>query len=112
VLEGEIAVVTVMGEVDLATVPALTSAVGEALAHKPAAVIVDLLNVSFLASAGLQALVGAHERVSGEGAVFAVVADGAATSRPIQLTGLDQILALHPTMAGARAAVNEGSERR
>ena len=66
--------------------------------------IVDLSGVDFLASAGLQALVATHENVS-ETAGFAVVADGPATSRPIQLTGLDQILSLHPTLAEAMAAV-------
>lgn len=107
--EDGIAVVVVSGEVDLATVPAFEAAIAEALEHKPQALIVDLSGVDFLASAGLQSLVAAHGSVS-KAAEFAVVADGPATSRPIELTGLDQVLALHPTMAEALVAVRAGSQ--
>lgn len=106
--EDGIAVLTVGGEVDLATVPAFEAAIAEALSPKPTALIVDLSGVDFLASAGLQALVATHESIS-KAADFAVVADGPATSRPIQLTGLDQILSLYPTMTEAMAAMTTGS---
>lgn len=106
-----IAVVAVEGEIDLATIPAFEAAIGEALAHKPTALIVDLSGVGFLASAGLQSLVATHESI-GKSAEFAVVADGPAISRPIELTGLDQILSLHPTMAEAIAAVGARSRPR
>ena len=99
---------TVRGEIDLATVPAFEAAIAEALTHKPTALIVDLSAVEFLASAGLQALVATQETVS-KAADFAVVADSPATSRPIQLTGLEEVLSLHPTMAAAIATVTAGS---
>lgn len=99
-----IAVLAVTGEIDLATIPAFEAAIAEALAPRPSALIIDLSGVDFLASAGLQALVATHEKVSGT-AGFAVVADGPATSRPIELTGLDQILALHASLPEAKAAV-------
>jgi anti-anti-sigma factor len=99
-----VAVVAVSGEIDLATIPAFEAAIAEALNERPTALIVDLSAVDFLASAGLQALVATHENVSGE-AGFAVVADGPATSRPIELTGLDQILSLHASVDDAKAAV-------
>jgi anti-anti-sigma factor len=102
--EDGIAVLAVSGEVDLSTVGALEAAIADALTGQPGALVVDLTGVDFLASAGLQTLVATHERVSKD-ALFAVVADGPATSRPIQLTGLDQILSLYPTMAEAIAAV-------
>lgn len=95
---------TVGGDVDLATVPDLEAAITEALTQEPTALIVDLSAVDFLASAGLQTLVATHETVS-KTSRFAVVANGPATSRPIQLTGLDQIFALYPTVADAIAAL-------
>jgi anti-sigma B factor antagonist len=98
-----IAVVTVGGDVDLATVSALEAAIDEALLSKPTGLVIDLSDVGFLASAGLQALVATHNNVS-ESAHFAVVANSAATSRPIQLTGLDQIFELYPTLEEALAA--------
>ncbi len=102
--EDGIAVLAVSGEVDLSTVPAFEAAITEALTAGPAALVVDLSEVGFLASAGLQTLVATRERI-GKEAAFAVVAEGPATSRPIQLTGLDQILSLYSTMAEAMAAL-------
>jgi anti-sigma B factor antagonist len=102
--EDGVAVLTVGGEVDLATVSALEAAVDEALASQPTALVVDLSEVEFLASAGLQTLVTTHEKV-GTSVQFAVVAHGAATSRPIQLTGLDEVFELFPTRAEALTAV-------
>jgi anti-anti-sigma factor len=103
-----VVVLAVSGEIDLATIPAFEAAIADALTQRPTALIVDLSGVDFLASAGLQALVAARESLTGA-AEFAVVADRPATSRPIQLTGLDQILSLHPTLADARSAVSGGS---
>lgn len=102
--DGGVAVLSVSGEIDLATIPAFEAAIADALTQRPTALIVDLSGVDFLASAGLQALVAARESLTGA-AEFAVVAGGPATSRPIQLTGLDQILSLHTTVADARSAV-------
>jgi anti-sigma B factor antagonist len=102
--EDGVVVLTVGGEVDLATVPALEAAVDEALASQPTALVVDLSEVEFLASAGLQTLVTTHEKV-GTSVQFAVVAHGAATSRPIQLTGLDEVFEMFPTRAEAMTAV-------
>ncbi|MFG1933313.1 STAS domain-containing protein [Mycobacterium sp. NPDC048908] len=99
-----VAVLRVDGDIDLATVPTLEAAIEEALTSKPTGLVVDLTDVGFLASAGLQALVATHNTVS-ESAHFAVVANSAATSRPIQLTGLDKIFDLFPTLDEALAAI-------
>lgn len=99
-----VAVLRVGGDIDLATVPALEAAIDEALVERPTALVIDLSGVDFLASAGLQALVATHNHVS-ESARFAVVANSAATSRPIQLTGLDQIFQLYPTLDEALTAI-------
>ena len=104
-----IAVLACSGEIDLATIPAFQAAIADALSQRPTALIVDLSEVDFLASAGLQALVATHENVSGT-AGFAVVADGPATSRPIELTGLDQILSLHSSLREAKADVTRGPQ--
>ena len=102
--DDRVAVLTVSGEIDLATIPAFEAAIAEALTQRPTALIVDLSAVDFLASAGLQALVATHESLSPT-VGFAVVADGPATSRPIELTGLDQILSLHSALSAAKAAL-------
>ena len=98
-------VLTVDGEVDLATAPALENAIDGVLADKPAHLIIDLTRVSFLASAGMAALVGAHQR-AGETTAIAVVADGPATSRQLKMTSLDQVFAMYATLEAALAAID------
>lgn len=99
----EATVLTVAGDVDLATAPALENAIDAALAAKPTALVIDLAAVSFLASAGMAVLVGAHKR-AGDTRI-AVVADGPATSRQLKVTSLDQVFALHPTLDEALASL-------
>ncbi|MBH0774757.1 STAS domain-containing protein [Nocardia bovistercoris] len=99
-------VLTVAGEVDLATAPALETAIEGILAAKPAALIIDLSGVSFLASAGMAALVAAHQR-AGQATTIAVVADGPATSRQLKMTSLDQVFALYSTLESALAGLRE-----
>ena len=96
----EATVLTVTGEVDLATAPALETAIDAALSGDPAALIIDLTQVSFLASAGMAALVGAHQR-AGQATRIAIVADGPATGRQLKMTNLDQVFELHTTLDGA-----------
>lgn len=90
-------VVTVSGEVDMLSAPRLAEAIHTALAAQPAALIVDLSKVAFLASAGITVLVTAQAEVVPP-TRFAVVANGAATSRPIKLMGIDSVLSLHSTL--------------
>lgn len=97
-------VLTVSGEVDLATAPALENTIDAILTGKPAALIIDLTGVSFLASAGMATLVAAHQR-AGDTTTIVVVADGPATSRQLKMTSLDQVFALHPTLAEALAVL-------
>jgi anti-sigma B factor antagonist len=99
-----IAVLTVGGEIDLATAAVLEEAIAEALATEPNALVIELSAVTFMASAGLQILATTQEKVT-KSAQFAVVAKGPATSRPIQLTGLDEIFSLYPTLDEALAAL-------
>ncbi|MEV6135476.1 STAS domain-containing protein [Nocardia sp. NPDC051990] len=97
-------VLTVSGEVDLATAPALENSIEAILAGKPAVLIIDLTGVSFLASAGMATLVAAHQR-AGDATTIMIVADGPATSRQLKMTSLDQVFALHSTLAEALAAL-------
>ncbi|NNH69426.1 STAS domain-containing protein [Nocardia uniformis] len=102
-LRDEATVLTVAGEVDLATAPALENAIDTAFGGKPAALVIDLSEVSFLASAGMAALVAAHQR-AGETRI-AVVADGPATGRQLKMTNLDQVFAMYPTLDQALTAL-------
>jgi anti-anti-sigma factor len=93
-------VLTVSGEVDMLSSPLLADAIQTALATKPAALIVDLSKVGFLASAGMTVLVTTQAEVEPP-TQFAVVANGSATSRPIKLMGIDSVLSLYSSLDGA-----------
>ena len=97
-------VLTVDGVVDLATAPQLEQLLAELIDERPNALIVDLTAVTFLASVGLRILAETHERAGGTGK-FAVVATGPATARPIQLTKLDEFLALYDSAEEALGAL-------
>ncbi|RMI32408.1 anti-sigma factor antagonist [Nocardia stercoris] len=102
---GEATVLTVTGEVDLATAPALETAIDATLADNPANLIIDLARVTFLASAGMAALVAAYRR-AGERTRIAIVAEGPATSRQLKITNLDQVFELHSSLDAALAAIS------
>lgn len=108
---GDIAVLTVSGVVDLATAPALEEVTDQLIAQKPSGLVIDVSEVTFLASVGLKILASTHRDVTPMGC-FAVVADGPATSRPIKLTHLDEVFPLYTTLDDGLAAVrNELSNR-
>lgn len=71
-----------------------------ALSERPAALIVDLSDVEFLASAGMAALVEG-KRVAAADTELVVVAEGPATSRPLVITGLTELITVYPTLADA-----------
>jgi anti-sigma B factor antagonist len=103
---GDVAILSVSGDVDALTAPELTKAIAGVLDKGPSAVIVDLSDVAFLASAGMSVLVEANELV-GPAAKLLVVADGPATSRPIKLVGIDKIVSLYPNIDDALNASDE-----
>lgn len=82
------------------TAPALEEAITTALGKKPAALLIDLSEVEFLASAGMGVLVAAHDQAVPD-ARFAVVADGPVTSRPLKLVGIADIVSLYSTREAA-----------
>jgi anti-sigma B factor antagonist len=98
-------VVTVSGELDMLTTPRLRAAVSDALDEaigRP--VVVDLTKVTFLGSPGLAALVEAVRKASQRGGPLRIVVDNARpVIRPIELTGLDDVLALYETVDEALA---------
>ena len=94
---------TVSGEVDSSTAPRLREVVDAAFADRVPALTVDLDGVTFLDSAGLCVLAGAHRRAVQNGVLPRVVASTRAVIRPLQITGLYDLLAVEPG-AGAGAA--------
>ncbi|MDT5076804.1 MAG: hypothetical protein QOJ80_1441 [Mycobacterium sp.] len=99
-----VVVIAVSGTVDALTVPQLRAALEAAFAQTPPAVIADLSDVEFLASAGMSVLVEANDNAPAS-LRYAVVADGAATSRPMKLVGLDEVFEVYATLDEALANI-------
>ena len=96
-----IVVLSVCDAVDMLSAPQLSEAICDALREAPVRLIVDLTYMDFLASVGISVLVAAQEAADAMSVRFGVVAEGAATSRPIRLLGIDALLTLHPTLGDA-----------
>ncbi|WP_029108369.1 STAS domain-containing protein [Mycobacterium sp. URHD0025] len=101
---GDVSVVAVAGTVDMLTSPKLEEGITAAAKSSPSAIVVDLSAVEFLASAGMGVLVAAQEQLD-DAVRFAVVADGPATSRPLKLVGIADVVDLFATLDEALAAL-------
>jgi anti-anti-sigma factor len=106
-----VSVVSVSGEIDLVTAPALEQAISAVVAGGPTALVIDLSAVEFLGSVGLKILAATYEKLGGT-SEFGVVARGPATRRPIHLTGLDKTFPLYPTLDDALTGVKDGKLNR
>jgi anti-sigma B factor antagonist len=108
-----VTVLAVGGEIDMVTAPRLEKAIDDVLADDPPTLVIDLTEVTLLASAGLRLLATANERFvlatankrSGESGGFAVVAGAPATIRPIELTDLNEVFDLYLSLDDALAAM-------
>ncbi|BBX46937.1 STAS domain-containing protein [Mycobacterium cookii] len=95
--------VSIGGEVDLSTAPAFEAAITTALEEQPPVLVIDLSDVTFMASVGLRILVATQDE-NRDAVRVAIVANSSATARPIQMTGLDEIISLYPTLDEALSA--------
>lgn len=103
-------VVSCAGVLDMVTAPHLEERLDAVLDRRPAVIIIDLSDVDFLASAGMNVLMMVHRRI-GVDQRFAVVADGPATSRPLQLIGLAELINMCPSLDEAYQKVGVETAR-
>ena len=89
---GDTVVLTAAGEIDSSSAPQLTAVLDDILAEEPSELTVDLCGVTFLDSAGLCALAVAHRRAGETGVRLRVRASGRAVVRPLEITGLYDLL--------------------
>jgi anti-anti-sigma factor len=81
------------GDLDLATAPAVADAVAGLLAGaRVEQLLVDLAEVRVLDSSGVRALLQARKAVTEHGAGFAVGRPGEVVARVLQMAAVDQLL--------------------
>lgn len=100
---GEGPVLAARGDLDLAAVDGLREALGRLGEVCDATAVIDLSQVSFLASVGIAELIAAAERATVHGCAFAVIAADTVTRRPLEMLGLTETLRVAPDLTGAWA---------
>jgi len=100
---GAAVVVHVAGEVDLSSAAGLDQRLDEAerLVPQPVPVVLDLTDVTFLASVGLSLLIDHDRRCTQAGSALRVVAANRAVVRAIAVTGLTDTVTVVSTLAEA-----------
>ena len=90
-------VLAVAGEVDLLSAPILGDSIATALAGAPELLVIDLSEVSFLASIGITVLLEARRTAGTATRVRVVAPEAGVVDRTLRLTGLHEALAVTTT---------------
>ena len=101
----EAVLVRVTGEIDSSTAAELRSQLESALqqagGHESRLLIVDLQGVTYFGSAGLNAVLDCHKQGLRAGTSVRLVAENELVVRPIEVTNLDSLLDLYPSLPDA-----------
>ena len=106
---GDVAVLAVSGEVDVATVPRLREQLHGLVASGTPRIVVDLDAVDFLDSTGLGVLVGALKRVRSNDGELSLVCTQPRIRKVFEVTGLTKVFELYDTVDDAAAGTSSSS---
>jgi anti-sigma B factor antagonist len=96
--------VTASGEIDSTSAPVLKDRLDSLLDAGAEQLTVDLTGVSFLDSAGLCVLAATYRRATADGRRIRVLASSRAVIRPLQITGLLDLLHVEQVTPGTDSA--------
>nr|WP_218888962.1 STAS domain-containing protein [Saccharopolyspora hordei] len=102
-MPGGVTLITVRGEVDVFTSPALEARLADAVDDGAVRVVVDLSPVDFLDSTALGVLVGGWKRMRAADGDLVVVCAAERLLRLFRITRLDEVLPLVPDVPSARS---------
>jgi anti-anti-sigma factor len=91
-LDGETYSLRLVGELDLAALPAAQAAVETAFASQWRTLAVDCSSLGFLDSSGLRFIVGVHERCAAEDRRLSITPGPPAVQRIFEITGMEALL--------------------
>ena len=91
-------VITVSGEVDLATSPELDNAIISAIESGTSSVAIDLTDVSFMDSSGLGVIVRGLKRCREADKDLDLVITNERVLKVFGITGLDQVIPIHDSI--------------
>jgi anti-sigma B factor antagonist len=97
-IENGVAIVRLSGEADLHTAPILREALSQAIESDPGLLVVDMTGVSFIDSMMLGVLLSATRRARPTGTEIRIVVDDPHVRRIFELTLLDHVMQLYPSV--------------
>ncbi|HLJ02351.1 MAG TPA: STAS domain-containing protein [Solirubrobacteraceae bacterium] len=92
--ENGASLLSVAGELDLASGPTLERELESALAREPGLVILDLRQLEFMDSTGLSVLIRAHNSAQAQGQRLGIVGGSRQVRRLLSLTGVAERLTI------------------
>jgi len=95
---------SVEGEVDIATAPRLLAVLNQAVPEAIHSLVIDLSRVGFMDSTGLALLINAHRRITRRRKGFAVVCPHGPLRRVFEITDMVDTLHVCPDRESAAAA--------
>jgi anti-sigma B factor antagonist len=98
---GDVAVVTVRGDLDLASAPRLRTLALDELLAGCRQLVLDLRDLEFVDSVGLGIIVAIRKRARGLGGDVALVVSTERIRRPLELSGVAGIVAIHDDVDAA-----------
>jgi anti-sigma B factor antagonist len=87
-------VISLVGELDLATAPSLKAVLAEVAQQHPGDVQVDMRGVTFLDSSGISVLVQAHKQLESRGSALRLHGVSESPRRVLEVAGLSQFFRL------------------
>ncbi|WP_308011111.1 STAS domain-containing protein [Streptomyces sp. AC495_CC817] len=100
---GRCLVARVSGDMDYGTDLVFRAQFKELLGRGDRFIVLDLSDVSFCDSVGLSVLLGAWRQAAASGAALVLASVPDSLQRVLQMTGADQVLRVHGTVADAEA---------
>ncbi|MEV4319677.1 STAS domain-containing protein [Actinocrispum sp. NPDC049592] len=94
-------IVHLTGEIDLGTRPAFAAAIDKARSAPTDLIVIDLTNVSFIGSVGIQVLIEAHRQVDRQ---VRIAHGGGIARRAFEISGVHEVLSVYETLEQARTA--------
>jgi len=102
-LDDDVPVISVIGEIDVATAPQLRESLHGVIAAGRATVVLNLLEVTFIDSTALGVLVGGLKRCRELGGELHVVVADARIRKIFEITGLNKVFPLARALADVGA---------
>jgi anti-sigma B factor antagonist len=98
------ATISPVGEIDLDTVGLLSASLSDTIAAGADRVVVDFAHVTYIDSAGLGALVGAHKKLRAAGGALVLLCEHPRVMRLFKITGLTKLFTIESAGASALAS--------